>query len=208
MNGSPNTIQLRVLRPSGPDYIGAGTSEPQTLPNAANDDVLREFGTSMPIRAGDQIGLGTAANAIGPKNSAPSPGVFGVNAFSDGSTSGVHVAAANGELLVNAEVEPTNTFSLSPIQRSKRKGTATVTASLPNPGTFEVQGGLIGPQTVDVAAPGDLALTLQPTQPVRKQLKKLGKAVVDATFVYAPLFGKHRAQSVLFTLKLKRKKKR
>ncbi|MFL5907994.1 MAG: hypothetical protein ACJ75Z_10425 [Solirubrobacterales bacterium] len=210
MNASSNTLQLRVLQPSGNGYIGAGTSDPQTLPNAADDDALREFGTSLPIHAGDEIGLGAAGSAYVPAFHPPfgAPGITGFYAFSDGSPSDGHAAASSGELQANAEVEPTNTFSLSPIQRNKKNGTATVTANLPNAGTFEVQGGLIAPQTVDVAAPGNLALTLQPMPPIRRQLKKQGKALVDATFVYAPSFGKHRAQSVTFTLKQKRKKKR
>jgi hypothetical protein len=210
MSASPNTVQLRVLRPSGNDYIGAGSSEQQTLSNAADDDVLREFDTSLPIHAGDEIGLGAAAGAYVPAfhPSGGAPGIAGKYYFADGTPSDGNAAAMSGELQLNAEVEPTNTFSLSPVLRNKRNGTASVTANVPNPGTFEVQGGLIAPETVAVAAPGNVALTLQPTQPIRKQLKKQGKALVDATFVYAPTFGKHRTQSAVFTLKLKRKKKR
>jgi hypothetical protein len=208
MNSDPNVVTLRLLRPAGGEFIGVGSNE-QTLPNAASDTLMRSFDTSLPIQQGDQIGLEPAANTsipLGPST----PGAFReiFNDFSDGASSGAPTSSGiGGELPFNAEVEPTNTFSLSPVVANKRNGTATLTANLPNPGTFEVQGGLIGAQAIDVAAPGNLALTLQPTQQIRKQLKKQGKALVDATFVYAPLFGKHHAQPATFTLKLKRKKK-
>jgi hypothetical protein len=207
-SGSQNILTLRVLRPSGTEFVGAGSSAPQTLPNGGSDDVLREFTASVPIHIGDQIGLGASANAVVPCTSTATATVARFNDFADGSPSGAPFNTVSGfELQLNAEVEPTNTFSLSHVQAHKKKGTATVTAHLPNAGTFEVQGALINPQAVDLAAAGDVALTLRPTQPIRKRLKKQGKAAVDATFIFTPTFGKHKAESVPFTLKLKRKTK-
>src|SRR4051812_35109117 len=62
-NASQNILTLRVLRPSGTEFVGAGSSAPQTLPNGGSDDVLREFPAAVPIHIGDQIGLGASADA-------------------------------------------------------------------------------------------------------------------------------------------------
>lgn len=130
------------------------------------------------------------------------------NDFADGSPSGPPGSILVGtELLFNADVEPTNTFSISPVQPNKKAGTATLIATVPNPGTLQLQGSTVMPQARSFQS-GQQYLTLAPTRSTRKRLKKKGKASGQADVIYTPNFGTPSTQTVPFVLKLKRKKKR
>ena len=164
--------------------------------------------TSLPIRRDDQIGL-EAANGAGTPISGATGAVLAVfNDFADGSPSGPPGSILVGtELLFNADVEPTNTFSISPVQPNKKAGTATLIATVPNPGTLQLQGSTVMPQARSLQS-GQQYLTLAPTRSTRKRLKKKGKASGQADVIYTPNFGTPSTQTVPFVLKLKRKKKR
>ena len=203
-----NTFTFRVVRPAGGGtFTGAGSSAPQTLFNGF-DDLTRTFDTSLPIRAGDQIGLG-ATNSAG----TPTSGVTGTSFenfadFADGSQSGAPLSTSSNSLvLFNADVEPTNTFSLSAAQANKKRGTATVVATLPNAGSLQVQGTALQPQTLTFSTEGPQTATLLPTKSTKKRLKRKGKASGSATFTYTPNFGSATAQTVAIGLRLKLKKK-
>jgi hypothetical protein len=107
-NAVPNTFTLRVLRPAGGGkFLGAGTSAQQTTPNGFNDDLLRQFAASLPIRAGDRIGLATVGEAVVPDRPVASASSEIFEPFSDGSLSGspeVLPGFQNLEMLFNAEV--------------------------------------------------------------------------------------------------------
>ena len=119
-NLEPNTFMLRVLRPAGSGtFLGAGTSAQETTPNAFNDNVLRQFATSLPIRTGDHVGLGTVEGANVPVAliSGASNEIF--EPFADSSSSGspeVPSVFQSRELLFNAEVvaAPTSAATVPP----------------------------------------------------------------------------------------------
>src|SRR5262249_20224753 len=94
-------------------------------------------------------------------------------------------------------------FSLSAVQRHKKKGTASLTATLPNPGTLAVGGKLVKAQTLAISAEGDQPLTLVPTKKTRKRLKDKGKTSGPRDLTYTPSFGSASTQSLRVTLKLK-----
>src|SRR5436190_16109920 len=57
---SGGAVQLRVLRPAGGgQFTGAGTSPSQTLATGTNT-----FAVSLPVRAGDVLGLDNASSAL------------------------------------------------------------------------------------------------------------------------------------------------
>jgi hypothetical protein len=194
--GGPHMLTLRVLQPSGTEFIGAGSSSPQTIPNVT-DDVLRSFGTSIPIRIGDQIGLGGTPGTIVPSASDVGTASFDTySTFADGSPSGSRIGGGSGLIAqFNAVVEPTNTVALSAITRRKKKGIASVTVTLPNAGTLVVAGKPVKPQTLDASAAGDLALTLRPTRKAKRKLKRRGKASGKVAFTFTPSFGDPATQT-------------
>ena len=206
-SGMTNTFTFRVLRPAGGGmFTGAGTSAPQTLFNGF-DDLTRTFDTSLPIHVGDQIGLGATNGAGTPTSGVAGDSFENFTDFADGGPSGSPLATfPNSEVLFNADVEPTNAFSLSASQPNKKRGTATLTATLPNRGMLQVQGALVNPQTL-TASQGAHTLTLVPTKATGKRLRKKGKASGQVDFTFAPDFGTTSAQSLAVPLKLKRKKK-
>jgi len=112
------------------------------------------------------------------------------------------------EVLVQATVEPTNTLGLSaqPVL-NKRKGTATLTISVPNPGQLDFSGtGVNIAETAavkTVTAPGPVKFLIRATG---KKLKKKGKVGVTATFTFTPRGGAASTQSTSLKLRKKLKK--
>ena len=201
--GGPHVLTLRVLQPSGTGFIGAGSSSSITIPTVAGD-VMRSFGTSIPIRIGDQIGIGATPGTVVPYASSGGPATFKTfNTFADGSPSGAPIGGGGGlEPQFNAVVAPTNTVVLSAITRHKKKGTASLTATLPNPGTLAVKGKLVKLQTLDASAAGNLALTLRPSRQGKKKLKRRGKASGKVAFTFTPSFGDPATRKTSVKLKL------
>jgi hypothetical protein len=114
---------LRVLRPNGSHWVGAGTSEPQTPTNTG----LQTFNTSLPIQAGDAIGL----EARGPNSSTVGftivpgfEGYYWTPAVAEGASSPEPTKL--GEIAAfNAEVQPPPSLSaISPSTGSVTGGTA------------------------------------------------------------------------------------
>jgi hypothetical protein len=70
-NAGGASFALRVVHPAGGgEYIGAGTSSPE-VPTGDGPSV---FGTSLPINAGDMIGINIQSGVTWSGNSAPSTG--------------------------------------------------------------------------------------------------------------------------------------
>jgi hypothetical protein len=195
--GGPHVLTLRVLQPSGTEFIGAGSSSSQTIPTVT-DDVLRAFTTALPIRIGDQIGIGATPGSVVPSATGIGMASFDTyNTFADGSPSGSRIGGGGGLIpQFNAVIEPTNTVALSTITRHKKKGTASVTVTLPNAGTLAVAGKPVKPQTLDASAAGDLALTLRPSRKAKKKLKRRGQASGTVGFTFTPSFGDPATQSL------------
>ena len=102
----PDTIALRVLHPTGtPDeFLGTGTSDSHSLPSDTDPIGVREFTTSLPIRAGDFVGYDSASDYI-PAASSASASYSSTNAFPDGQ-SATFVATPGWYELINADVDP------------------------------------------------------------------------------------------------------
>jgi len=206
MNLTPNTLQLRVLQSSGAEFIGAGSSDPQTLPNDVTDDVVREFTTSIPIHPGDRIGVSAVTNAYVP--AATAEGMMSVyNPFNDGSRSGSPTAVEVGELQVSAEVEPTNTISLSRPRTHKKKGTATITVNVPNPGELTGSGNGAKVSSAAVTSKsvgaGQTQLLIKAKGRKKRKLNDTGKVKLNVAITYTPTGGTSSTQSVKVKLKKK-----
>lgn len=191
--GGPNVLTLRVVRPSGTDFLGAGSSSPQTLPTVLTD-LTRSFDTSIPIRIGDRIAIGGGPGAVVPATGLGDPSLptsfKAYDAFADGSPSGPPMGGGGGgELQFNAVVAPTNLIGVSGKTRNKRRGTAILHATLPNSGTLDVGGKLVKPQTVTAPAAGDLDVTLRPSRKAKRKLKRTGRASGKIALTFTPAFG-------------------
>jgi hypothetical protein len=169
------------------------------------------FATSLPIRSGDQAGLNAAPGAIIMNDiGAPSTALSWTipMPLADGETREGAIVF-NREVLVQATIEPTNTVAVGALTRNKKKGTAAVTVTVPNPGQLSYAGSgvsVTGPASV--AAPGDVQLTVRATGKKAKKLKKKGKAGVSFGVTFTPDLGTAGITPETLTLRKKPKKKK
>ncbi len=200
-NGS-GSARFRVIRPltgASALFVSSGATTPVPI-------LTHSFDTSQAISIGDRIGVEDAAvdGALG--NTTPTAGASFDTwnpAPADGASPPAPTANSPGELLLNAEIRPTNTFT-SAVRSNKKKGTATLTLQLPNAGSVEIGGGPVRPQTAAASAAGALTLKLTPTKKARKRLRTKGKAKGSIAVAFKPNFGDSAQQAVPLTLKRKR----
>jgi hypothetical protein len=210
-NAGPN-LRLRILRPGGGvTYTGAGTSGPAGFAGPGISDPIP---TSLPIALGDAIGLESPnGNLIYGLTVQGTSGFWNMPVLAEGSTRPADGTGAGREVLVQATVEPTNSFSLvgQPV-RNKKKGTAIVTVNVPNPGQLDSSGtGINIAETAavkTVTAPGPVKFLIRATGKKAKKLKKKGKVGVTATFTFTPTGGAPSTQPVPVQLKKKLKKRK
>jgi hypothetical protein len=199
------TARLRVIRPLTPSPMFTASSAAETTAGGSND-----FATSVPISIGDRIGiddLGTGGNASG---LTPVTGAVD-QAWDPAPADGDSLPPTSGnidfELYLNADVEPTSSFSVTKVAKQAKRGTAAVTVSLPNPGRLEAAAGLTQPASATLAGPGEATLILKPAKRARKRLRRKGKAAGPVPLTYTPSFGTASTRTVGVGLKLKRKPK-
>lgn len=206
--GGPTRIS--VIRP----FSGGAIFTAFSSSDAMNDGATHT--TAIPISIGDRIALedtGAGGNPVGRNMTAggtyeaydPTPAAGG----SGGST----VIETAFELYLNADIEPNNQIALGKLKRNRRKGNATLTVEIPNPGTLQATsaaGGaasaakasaLVKPRTVKPTTPGAVKLKLTPTKGAKARLRARGKASGRVAISFTPIFG--TASTLSFKAKLK-----
>jgi hypothetical protein len=101
---------------------------------------------------------------------------------------------------------PTNTFTLGAVTRNQSKGTATLTATVPNPGelTGSGKGIKVASSAViskSVTAPGEVRLTICAKGKKKATLNVTGKVKVKPKLTYTPTGGDPSTQSRRLKLK-------
>jgi hypothetical protein len=202
-------VNLRIIRPLGGGlFTGAGTSASVTPPIHATTS----YAVQPPIRIGDYIGL-DCCDAL------PEAKFFVFDtsevrsewqpSLVDGGTGRTPGFFPNTvEIALNADIEPTSAFTVDAITRNKKKGRATVTATVPNPG--ELTGAGKGVTVANAAVvsktvtkPGSVQLLIKATGKKKKKLNSTGKVKVNPTITFTPTGGDPATQSVKVKLKKK-----
>jgi hypothetical protein len=115
---------LRTLRPSGSAFIATGTSGPGTPTNTG----LQTFSTSLPIQAGEAIGLeahGPNTSEVGFATGTGLESYFWEPALTEGTTSPAPSKLTGEIAAFNAEVQPTPSLAaIAPATGSITGGTA------------------------------------------------------------------------------------
>jgi hypothetical protein len=198
-------LQLRVLRPAGIFHTGAGTAAPVSPPM---NQISPSYPVSLPIRPGDVIGLNCCQSGANAVQTAALPSgnnyaAWGINtspALGDGETrepdSGSHTAA----LIVSAEVEPDNSFTLGQVKA--KLGRIKLQATVPNPGVLSAGTRLLKSSRFTVNTAGTVGLVGKPTRTGRARLSKTGKLKIVVT--YTPTFGAAATQKIKAKVKPKR----
>jgi len=106
----------------------------------------------------------------------------------------------------------TNTFTIDAVTRNKRKGTATITVGVLNPGELIGSGNGVkaasdGQAVISKSVgAGKAQLLIKAKGKKKKKLNRKGKAKVDVAITFSPTHGSANTQSV--TVKLKRRLKK
>ncbi len=208
--GAGQIFTMKVFRRvSGSTYMAVGHDGPRALTGGT----VNTFPANVPVKPGDVLGINRALGSSNCVFSAPGETALQLPFMdlADGA-SGTFSAVSNFRVNVSASVAPTNTFTLGKPKLNKKKGTATLTADVPNPGTLSASGkgvkaasagGAVISKTVGV--PGKVKLQIKPKGKTKKKLKKNGKAKVKLKVTYTPTSGEAASQTR--KLKLKRKKR-
>jgi hypothetical protein len=194
-SGGP--FSLRVLTPNGD---GTSTFKSTSAPQTPTSTGTLTFSTNLPIQAGDTIGLQNAnasGDRIGVNVALPGANVF---AFQPSPPDGARIAPStsqtNLELGFNADVAtiPSNAYSFDGVAVNKKKGTATLAAVVPGPGTLSLTGrGVKTQRTVggataskNATSAGLVNLLIKAKGKAKKKLNKTGKAKVKVKVTYTP----------------------
>jgi hypothetical protein len=197
-------------------------SDPTTYMVVAHDgprdltpSQINTFNVNVPVKAGDILGLNglssPSSNACIVSTANPADTYLTLNpGVADGQTA-VYGTNSQFRMNISGEVTPTNTFAVGTTTRNKKKGTATVSFDLPNPG--ELSGSGTGATVSSAGATisksvtaGTAQLVIRATGKKLRKLKSKGKVQVSPTITYQPTGGAASSQTLTVKLKKKRKK--
>ena len=173
-------------------------------PRSLTPSVVNTFQTNLPVRAGDVLGN----NSKSPADNASYFTAAGESfidlqpGLADGQTGTFALRAADPlRLNVSAVLEPTNAFTLGPITRNKRKGTAILEVTVPNPGDLTVGGKGVRSAgggtavTSKAVSGGSVRVTIRAKGKKKRKLKNIGKVKVKPKITYTPTGGAPNTQS-------------
>jgi hypothetical protein len=197
--------KLKVWRQvSGLTYTVVGQDGPRSLTSG----VLNTFTAGIPVKPGDILGITPITN-----NVSCAFGPFGETYYlgdGDAATGAqvTFIASTGKRLNISAEVVPTNTFTIGTTTRNKKRGTATVSLDLPNPGELTASG--TGAKVAGVAStakavsgPGTATLLVKAKGKKKRKLNSKGKVKLGLTISFTPTGG--AAATVSTKVKLKKK---
>jgi hypothetical protein len=199
------TLTMKDFRKLGATYTAVGHDGPRPL--AAR--TLNTFPARIPVKPGDVLGVNSASPAYTACIfGAPGDSVLArAGNLADGE-SGAFGLLSGYRVNVSAVVAPSNSFSLGDATRNKRKGTATLTVDVPNPGELGLSGKGVkavgaarAAQTV--AAAGEAKLVIRARGKKKTTLLDTGKVKLNVGVTYTPTGGDPSTQSE--TLKLKKR---
>lgn len=212
-NASADSVQLLTMkfwRPlGGTTYMAVGHDGPRSqTPSTVNTF----SGFSIPVKAGDVLGISPSGPTAGNNNGcgfsvAGDQWLFRLGSLADGQSDAFPGTRINNRLNVTALIDPTNTFSLGGITRNKKKGTATITTIVPNPGELTALGKGVKASATAVTSKavgaGAASLTIRAKGKKKRKLNDTGKVKLNTTITYTPTGGTASTQPQKVKLKKK-----
>jgi virginiamycin B lyase len=131
------------------------------------------------------------------------PSEAGTQTLSASYAGGLKNAASTGNAAVDAVGPPSNLFTLAKPELNKKKGTATIVATVPGAGALTDSGTGLKEHSATASAAGAVTLKISGARKTVKKLKHKGKARVTASVTFSPAGGDPSTQS--YPLKLRRK---
>jgi hypothetical protein len=207
-DGTGMTLTFKVFRHfGGALFTAVGHSGPfPLLPSTINT-----FPTNIPVSGGDIIGLRIPTATAGVACDADVPGEPGelttATDLADGQSGGFAPSAPFYRVNVTAVFQPSNSFTLGQVTRNVKKGTASVSVDVPNPGELTVSGKGVKAASAGariattVSAPGTATVTIRAKGKQRKTLNSSGKVKVKPLITYTPTGGDALTQQLKVKLR-------
>ena len=202
------SLTMKFWRPlGGVAYLAVGHDGPRSM---TPSQVNTFSGLSIPVKSGDVLGI--SPNGLGGNNGCGFDvvgdqwSVASGSNLADGQSGPFGGTRPENRLNVKAVITPTNTYAIAGITRNKKKGTATITANVPNPGDFSGSGQ--GAQVASTAAvtskavpAGTATLVVKAKGKKKRKLNEKGKVKLNLAVTYTPTGGDPSTQSVKVKLK-------
>jgi hypothetical protein len=206
--GAGQMLAMKVYRPlGGPTYRVVGHDGPHTL----SPSTLNTFPASAAVKTGDVLGISSPAGSLpGCRiSAAEGPSVFfRAGNLADGEQGDFGSDDPGERLNVSSVLAPTNSFTLGKVERNQKKGTATITLEVPNPGSLVLAGNGVKRASASravvamtVATPGDVQLKIRAKGKNKRKLNETGKVRVKPTITFTPTGGDPNTQSLKLKLK-------
>jgi hypothetical protein len=216
LSGANETDTFRLAQENGdtPEMTGAGTGPTITV----HQPGTYSFPASLPIKAGDYIGIDTPSTraVAAPAPCGPPPNTGGYFTYHPVLTNGgpFQPADANSvcELLINAVVAPSSKFSFGKLQRNVKLGIVFLTVEVPGPGKLTLSGRGVAKQarapqgaviSKSAKTAGSVKLEVKPKGAAKAKLNATGRATVRVKVTFTPIGGDPATQSVKVKLKKK-----
>ena len=200
-------LTMKVFRNAGDPL--AYTAIAHDGPRRLTPGTVNTFQTNLQVKAGDVLGN----NSKSPGDNAsyfPAPGESFITlqpGLADGQT-GTFAPNTDGlRLNISAVLEPTNSFSLGRIARNKKRGTATLEATVPNPGDLTLGGkGVKSAQggtavTSKAVGGGPVTVKIRAKGKKKRKLSQTGRVKLNVAITYTPLGGSPRTDSAKVKLR-------
>src|SRR5262245_3707395 len=205
-NGTPPdpvTVEIRDSSGTPGNMVRASHRVPVTDVSSVAGFVPVRFDSPAPVTAGTQYTIVAYTASPGPFGPAYVwQGSSTSNPYPDGAAFSTTTSppsapwsAGFGDFAFKAYVNPSNSFSVGAITRNKKKGTATINLTLPNPG--ELAGSGNGAQVASAGravtsksvGAGQAHLLIKATGKKKRKLNETGKVKLSVAITYTPAGG-------------------
>ena len=185
-------MTLQIMRPLGGNvYRLAAHDGPRPLPPST----VVTFPTNLNVIAGDVLGVQTndTGNVVGCTYEVLGETLWGSfpESFETDGEQQTFQSDTDRRINVSAEFEPSNAVTFAKTRRNKKKGNATITASLAGPGTVVLSGKGLKTKKQSLAAPagGLVKLKVIAKGKAAKKLRERGSARVTPKITFTPTGG-------------------
>lgn len=198
-------VYRKVASPATYEVVG---EDDQSL----TENALNTFSTTIAVKAGDVLGLD--ANSVGSAETYCDFPVTGDSYpylpgdLADGASGSFVNTQLDERLNISAVFVPSNAFDLGHARRYRKRGTATLPASLPGPGRLSTSGKGVKVSTrgavvakAAITGPGKARLRVKAVGRKKKTLNRTGKVTVHLRTTYTPTGGAAQTQSTKLRLK-------
>ena len=200
--GPGATYVVKIFRrTTDPDFFQVMSHAPPHILTSGVNTVP----VNLHVESGDMIGF----NESGPSNSCTF-GQLGDNVLNhpgdlaDG-TSGLFTAQNDVRLNLSAVLIADNGFTIGPITKNHKRGTATVTVTTTNPGSVSIAGkGIKKRASKNLAVAGPATFSIATTGKTKRRLERKGKVLLTARVTFSPNGGDPSTQALDLKLRLRK----